>query len=304
VIDFSEIGSGETWEFFTRDFLSELGLSIESSPDRGADLGKDLLVQEEVRGPLVHNSFRWLVSCKHNALSGSAVSEADEPNILERIDSFGADGFLGVYSTVPTANLNARLRSLREQGRVKDYRLFDHKLIENYLIRVGYSHLVMRYLPESYKLLRPLHAIVGDYQPLSCAICEKDLLEGLYSDTYGGVIVFAHSLDASEEGPIDVIDVQWVCKQPCDSILSERLLERRQVTGWEDIGDLVIPAYYLQYWFSTVNSIYRGKRVFTPKAYENLKHFMYCLGQKVFRETTPNEYDRLHTLDTIDFLRM
>lgn len=53
MIDFTEIQSGEVWELFARDFLAELGLAVESPSDRGADQGKDLLVQEDRTGSLV-----------------------------------------------------------------------------------------------------------------------------------------------------------------------------------------------------------------------------------------------------------
>jgi len=162
MIDFTEITDSETWELFARDFLSELGFHIETSPDRGADAGKDILVSEELTGNLNRYRFRWLVSCKHNAASGKAVNENDEQNILERVRAFEADGFVGFYSTVPSAALNTRLRMLRDNGQIRDFRIFDHKLIENHLIRVGYSLLLMRYFPRSYERVRPLHQITSD----------------------------------------------------------------------------------------------------------------------------------------------
>jgi hypothetical protein len=148
MIDFQEIQNGETWELFARDFLTELGFYIESSPDRGSDAGKDLIVSEELKGNLGLCKFRWLVSCKNNAVSGKSVNEEDEKNILERIESFEADGFIGVYSTLPSSALNTRLNKLRDNLKVKDFRIFDYKLIENHLIRVGYSTLLLRYFPQ------------------------------------------------------------------------------------------------------------------------------------------------------------
>lgn len=165
MIDFKEIPNGEIWELFARDFLTQLGFFIESSPDRGSDAGKDIFVSEELTGTLGRYRLRWLVSCKHNAVSGKAVNEADERNILERIESFGAQAFIGFYSTIPSSALNSRLKQLRDGGKIKDYRIFDHKLIESHLIQIGYSMLLMRYLPQSYKTVKPLHLIVSDYVP-------------------------------------------------------------------------------------------------------------------------------------------
>ena len=136
MIDYTEIPyNSDLWELFARDFLQKLGFHIESPPDRGADGGKDMLVTEEIQGPVFKGRFRWLVSCKHYATSGKAVNETDdEPNILERMKSFKAGGFLGFYSTLASAGLNTRLRQLRENENIEQYRVFDHKLIENYLV--------------------------------------------------------------------------------------------------------------------------------------------------------------------------
>src|SRR5689334_6215141 len=99
MIDFKEIPQdGEYWELFARDFLTELGFTIETSPDRGADGGKDFLVLEALKGNLNTYNFRWLVSCKHFANSGKSVQFGDEPDIADRLAAFGADGFLGFYS--------------------------------------------------------------------------------------------------------------------------------------------------------------------------------------------------------------
>jgi hypothetical protein len=129
VIDFKELDSdGEQWGLFARDFLSELGFIIDSPPDRGADLGKDLLVIENLGGLLAKYPFKWLVSCKNYAVSGRSVSEEDEKNILERIKGFHCDGFIGFYSTLPSAGLNSRLMQLKINKEIKDYKIFETDL--------------------------------------------------------------------------------------------------------------------------------------------------------------------------------
>jgi hypothetical protein len=84
LVDFTEIPSDDdSWELFTRDFLVELGFFVESSPDRGQDQGKDLLVTEDLEGRLNKYRLRLPVSCKHFVKSGNAVNERrDELNIL------------------------------------------------------------------------------------------------------------------------------------------------------------------------------------------------------------------------------
>ncbi|KAA6307450.1 hypothetical protein EZS27_040879 [termite gut metagenome] len=171
MIDFKEINKdGETWELFARDFLTEMGFYVESSVDRGPDGKKDLIVSEQLKGNLNNYKFKWLVSCKHfaNRNSVNSVREEDEPNILERVKSFKCDGFIGFYSTVPSSGLNTRLTQLKNNGDIKDCRVFDYKLIENYLITIGYSELLMRYFPSSYKTIKPLHLVFNQYLPLEC----------------------------------------------------------------------------------------------------------------------------------------
>ena len=64
-----------------------------------------MLISEQLKGNLNKYRFQWLVSCKHFAKSGNSVKETDEPNILERLSSFNADGFIGFYSTLPSSGL-------------------------------------------------------------------------------------------------------------------------------------------------------------------------------------------------------
>jgi len=180
---------GELWEQFAEEFLSLAGLLTESPPDRGADGGKDILMIERVSGPMHTKAFRWLVSCKHTAQSGVAISEiTHEKNILERVKAFRADGFLGFYSTIPTAGLNTRLRALTDAGEIKAYKIFSGTLIESELLALGRSWLVMRYFPESYKAVRPLHKLLDEYIELRCDLCGKELLEELYSCDYRSLV--------------------------------------------------------------------------------------------------------------------
>jgi hypothetical protein len=302
MIDFTEVQNGEEWELFARDFLTELGFFIESSPDRGSDAGKDILVSEELSGTLGRYRLRWLVSCKHNAVSGKSVNEEEERNIRERMESFNADGFIGFYSTVPSSGLNSRLRQLREGEKIKDFRIFDHKLIENHLIRVGYSVLLMRYFPQSYKVVKPLHLLTSEYIPLKCKVCQKDLLHALYEEEYQGVIAFVHPLGEEEEiaGPTVIEEIYWACKDDCDLKLQAKLDSQNKYSGWEDITDLSIPAFFMKFVLSTMNATRLGTDKFSDIAYEQLKLFILAMSQKVLRETTPKEKERVGDLISME----
>jgi len=297
MIDFTEISSdGETWELFARDFLEQLGFYIESPPDRGADGGKDMLISEQVAGHLHRYRHRWLVSCKHFAHSGRSVSEnKDEHNILERVKAFGADGFIGFYSTLPSAGLNTRLRQLADQGQVRGFHIFDGGLIENHLITKGFSRLSFRYFPESHKRIRPIHNVIDEYVPLKCDHCGKDLLEALYSGDYFGIV--AQEVNYDDDGISHVLDVYFSCKGECDRILENRVFKRTgHVTAWEDLTDIATPNQFLRLILATINQLADGKHKYSDSALEKHRTLIIALAQKIFREVTEKERARLAEL--------
>ncbi len=300
MIDFKEIpDDGEVWEQFARDFLAETGFQIETPPDRGADGGKDFLVTERLVGKVNTYPFRWLVSCKHFAKSNKSVSEHDEPNIRERLESFRADGFLGFYSTLPSSGFNTRLTALRNENKIRDYRIFDSREIENYLIRIGYSKLMMRYLPESYKRIKPLHLLMGKYEPLHCDVCGKDLLEELYHKNYQAIIVMDQTY-TKDYSKMYVHDFFWVCKGKCDKAISARIRSVPEHSDqWEDISDLDIPLKFLQWLFAHLNTIRSGETVYDDKAFERVKYFIGAMAQRVFREMTELERERFIDLQRL-----
>jgi hypothetical protein len=300
MIDFSEIKTGEEWELFGRDFLMELGLYIESQPDRGADGGKDILASEQLGGKLGQYKHAWLVSCKNNATSGKSVNETDEPNLLERIESFGADGFIGFYSTLASSGLNERLRNLRSNGKIKDYRIFDHKLIENHLISAGYSELLMRYFPENYKTVKPLSMVVREYMPIACKACGKDILKELFTNEASGNIIYAEKSSPSDldfETKTEVVSVFGICKGSCDKQIGNQLYEKhRLMTKWIDLSELVIPLNFLRYVLSLLNRFRVQEKTFSDDAFEELKDIIIAISQKTLRETSAKDIEKVNEL--------
>lgn len=295
MIDFKEINSnGEEWELFCRDFLQHLGFYIESTVDRGPDGKKDLIVSEQLKGNIGNYRFKWLVSCKHfaNRNSSNSVKEEDEPNILERVESFGCDGFIGFYSTIASSGLNTRLDQLKDGGKIKDVRVFDYKLVENYLIRVGYSDLLMRYFPQSYKNIKPLHLVTDEYIPLNCKTCEKDILIEMFNDQYHANFVQVLKYTNGKE---HIYDVYWACKGQCDDLRNYSLPNGFH-TNWQDIGDIIIPTKYIQWILATINQITSGTTIYETKALEKEKEFIIAVSQKVMREMTQEEKDRIKLL--------
>lgn len=301
MIDFKEIPhEGDHWELLARDFLQKMGFHIETPPDRGPDGGKDLLITEEISGTTFKGRLRWLVSCKHFAHSGNSVRENDEQNILERVRSFSAEGFMGFYSTIPSSGLNTRLHQLRNEGQIKEYRIFDHKLIENYLITEGFSELMLRYFPESYKKIKPLHLVVDKYKPLICDHCGKDLLLSLFKEEYKALIAFVKHYDKDKN--IECIeDVYCACKGDCDKALNERAKAQGYITGWRDLSDLVIPMEFLRFVFAIMNRLRDSHDIYADVAYKKLKYIIIALSQKVLRFTTQEERNRVLELLQMPF---
>ena len=296
MIDFKEIAyDSDDWELFARDYLVESGFYLESTPDRGPDGGKDLLVTEEIRGNIGTYKLRWLVSCKHFATSQKAVKEDDEQNPIERMQHFKADGFIGFYSTLPSSGLNSRMYALRSNGAIKDYKFFDHQIIANTLITGGYSHLMMRYFPVSYQSSKPLHLVVADYQPLTCIICGKDLLKELYVNEDCGHLIYVRDIQPPGTA-CPFVKVCVACKKGCDRAVQIQSASQKRITSWKDLSDLVIPPEFMRYMLSTMNRLRAGYDTYTDEAFSQEKDIMICLAQRVLRMTTERERQKFARL--------
>lgn len=301
MIDFSEISDdGENWELFARDFLEQEGYKIISSPDRGPDGGKDLIIKETYKGIDEESEFTWLVSCKHYAKSNKSVQESDEINIQERVNSFNADGFLGFYSTIPSSGLNSRLRNLKDTGNLKKFKIFDKANIESKLLAFGYSKLLIKYLPQQYKILYPPRDILGKYEPLNCAYCGKDLLTTSYEDPRKSIIVFIRNTEDPNKNIFT--DVYWCCKGNCDRQLRKLKEDDNHRTGWDDIDDLMIPIYFLHWLFGVMNLLWNNDDKFTEEALSQIKKFIYILSQRVFRDMNEEERERANRLINLGYL--
>ncbi len=303
MIDYTEIAhDSDLWELFARDLLQELGFHVEVPPDRGADAGRDILVTEEIRGLTYVGRVRWLVSCKHFATSGKSVNEADdERNILERLGSFNAQGFLGFYSTIASAGLNRRLSELVNERKIDAYRVFDGKLIENHLVTAGFSKLMLRYFPESYRKSRPAHRLLGEYQPLPCGNCGKDLLHSLVADNAQPIYARVYRRTASDARR-NIEDIYVACKGECDRELRGRVENGDRLTDWADLSDLTIPIEFLRWVFANMNCIRNGSNVYSDEAYSKLKDLILSMSQLVLRYTSDAERERVRELMNIPVL--
>jgi len=295
LLDFREIVSGEQWELFARDFFVSQKFVIESAPGRGADGGKDLLISEQQTGIIGSNKFTWLVSCKHYAQSEKSVGVSDEANIVERVKQHKADGFLGFYSTLASSSLIDRLKSLGESKDIRDYKIFDSRMIENQFVYDELSKIALRYFPKGYARLKPIQKITDKYIPITCEKCGIDLLQGSVVKQYSGNILFAQEVKQSKK----YLSLHTVCKERCTDRMDETIDRRGLTSSWEDISDLVNPISYLQYVMKSMNMLRDDKTEVSNKFHEENQDLIIALSQRTLREITTEENDRFMDLQAL-----
>ncbi|MGD1832492.1 MAG: restriction endonuclease [Sphaerochaetaceae bacterium] len=310
VLDFKEIpranGSGgdqDTFELFAREYLVSNGFSIESGPERGPDGGRDILAIETRQGKFTQSKFRWLVSCKHFAHSGSSVSETDEQNLHNRMKKFNANGFLAFYSTIISSGLSKFFDTCKNDFEVE---ILDNANIERELLSEQNRELLKRFFPESSKKWLEEHLkptiFLDKYEPLSCEVCGKDLLVKDGQRDPSGIVSIMHStylLEPGQSGEL-IHHVYVACKGECDTIMERSYSNPKTISGWKDIKDLSIPSEYLRWIITILNGLQDGDK-YLNESFSVLKLILIKLGQNTLREPTVTEKDRYEILRSIPF---
>lgn len=300
MIDFTEILDGDAWEAFCRDYLIALGLVVEIPPARGPDGGCDLLVREQLKGALASRPFTWLVSCKHFAVGGKAVGNSDEVNIVDRLKQHRADGFIGFYSTVASASLVTKLKDFRSDGSINAFEIYDRTRIESGFHDVGLSGVLLQHLPISHTSLRPIHPLLGKYEPLPCEICRRDLLKSsLTGDTMGN-IVFATRSDGNNASVVE--SVHLVCKAACDLTLQDTLGRIGLVTAWDDIFDYTNPLIFMRRMTGYINQMRTRPASYSKAAHDRLIDFYITVSQRTLRQSNAEDRQALRNVMEIDEL--
>ena len=304
LLDFKEIpqansadGRQDTFELFAREFFDAVGMKTLDGPDRGADGGRDLIVEEKRSGILGDTVVRWLVSCKHYAHSGKSVGTDNEVNIKDRLVEHGCKGFIGFYSTIISAGLNQKLNGFKDEYEVQVY---DAESIERILLNNPNARkLIERFFPESNKKIAPEKVInlFKRYQPLQCRVCGKDLLQKDIVGQYTGNIVLTEDREYFNENmKTKYTGAFCVCKGHCDHLLSQNANKKGQSTSWEDISDLIIPFQYLKFVMSIMNNLFDGGAVFTEEAFEEIKQILLAIAQVTMRSQTEEDIRRIESL--------
>ncbi len=306
VLDFKEIpeahiasGKQDQFELFARDFLAFVGYEIVSDPDRGADGGVDLIVREKRTGVGGQTTVDWLVSCKHKAHSGSSVKPTDDANIHDRVEANDCNGFIGFYSTLPSAGLGGNLDGLKQKIEVQ---VFDYEKIESMLLHSAKGlKIAERYFPislEKWKTNNPKPAkIFADAPSLQCRVCKKELFE----QDDPGVITLWNKIRKDWDAENKRYEhIFWTCRGHCDSVVSHAVRSNRKdvVDGWEDISDVMMPTIFIKWVMSTFNELRDGVE-YSDEAFDNLKTFMLSIYPYVCRHPTDTEQDRIKSLSMI-----
>ena len=306
LLDFREIpaankcdGTQDTFELFAREFFILIGFKIIEGPDRGPDGGRDLIVKETRKGIMGSTDIKWLVSCKHKAHSDNSVTENDEINIIDRVEAFNCSGFIAFYSTVCSSGLNNRLISYKNKNKC-EIQIFDHESIERVLLDTPNSEMIIsRFFPRSFEKHVKSHIpakIYSKYYPIKCAVCGEDLLQKSTIKNFNGIVVFAKDIEyRKDDSKEKYISVYCVCKGECDYIM-EQSFPDNVMTEWEDISDLTIPIFYLQWVMGFVNGLRDRRITLTDNAFDELKTIILTLAQKVMRNPSVSETERVKSL--------
>lgn len=296
-LDFTEIsaptsGPGrDQFELFAREVLEWLGFKVIVGPDRGPDGGRDLIVEEVRTGIGGETRVRWLVSCKHKAHSGSAVTPDDERNVHDRLRTHNCDGFLAFYSTVPSSGLAATPNALSSRSELL---VLDPERVEKRLLSSATGlELARRFFPQSMARWQTEHPgpakLFKETPRLECLHCRQDVLD----PKRRGIIVAWTTLPKKGERFKEHTErFYWCCKGGCDEALRQRYRRPELVDGWNDIPDLAIPVGYIRWVMAVLNGLHDGSSTYSPEAFENVKTLLLNLFPLVSRNLTADEKRR------------
>ncbi|SDZ16230.1 restriction endonuclease [Tindallia californiensis] len=180
MINFKELPSdGVKFEQLIREILVRSGFEVHWT-GVGPDAGRDLIFIEKVNGKLAPFERKWLVSCKHNAVSGQSVGITDANNIIDDCEAVGAEGFLLACSTQPSSAVVKRFEEIESRGKII-VRYWDSIEIEKRLNTPSTLQLIHLFFPESYKQIG--WKIYNTYSPAFWAANYKDYFVYLSSRT-------------------------------------------------------------------------------------------------------------------------
>lgn len=116
MLDFTELSNdGQDLELLVRELLFSIGYKVYWS-GRGPDGGRDLVCIEETNSIFMQTSKKWLIQCKHKAVSGASVGVADLDDIVTSCAQHECDGYVLITSTQPSSSVVTRLESITQSN--------------------------------------------------------------------------------------------------------------------------------------------------------------------------------------------
>jgi hypothetical protein len=184
MIDFKELPEdGVKFEQLIRELLVLEGFETHWT-GVGQDGGRDLVVTEKLKGELSEYERKWLISCKHTANSGKSLGREQAGNISEDCKAIGAEGYILICSTQPTASLVTRLEEIEKSQNIIT-RFWDSIEIEKKLLKPNTFNLIHTFFPESSKNYQ--WKIYNAFSPAFWAANYKDYffyMSSRHSNTY------------------------------------------------------------------------------------------------------------------------
>lgn len=303
IIDFREIppahGNGDdgltdSFELFAEEFLKNLGFKIIEGPSRGADNGRDLIVEEIIGGILDESEtkIRWMVSCKHKAHSGQAVKPADEPNLIEKLTTHECNGFIAFYSTLASTGLDTLIKGLRNRG----YRtnILNAQNIESILVKNKSGiKIIERFFPDSFRRWRtenPTKAKIfnDDDFPLNCLACGKSLI--INNQIHGNFYTIKKRDDLNS-----IVAFKWSCTGECDKVINppHNFHQLGLIEFFEHIQTKVTPTTFLLFVLDIIREMQNGSGILSKQALEDLQYFLCAIYPYVTRNMTIKENEIL-----------
>ncbi|ASY43878.1 hypothetical protein CJD35_04995 [Sphingobium xenophagum] len=225
------------------------------------------------------------------------MGNADEVNIVDRLEQYKAHGFIGFYSTTASAALMTKLKEFRDNGKVEAFEIYDGSRIENGFHDVGLSGVLLQHLPQSHTTLRPIHPLLGTYQPLPCDVCGKDLLKSSLTEQYSGMITFGSQTEEDHDERV-VERVSFVCKGECGDKMERKNFRLGLTEGWDDITDYCNPLIFIRRVTGYINELRSGSTKYSQAAHDRMIDFYMAMSQRTLRQTSAE--DRQKLLDVME----
>ncbi len=147
MIDFNEISDFEQFEDLCEDLLLAKGLRVRRLGRGPGQLGKDIIAEESYVGTLASPTVKtWLVEAKFTS-SDRAINEHDVMNILDRVISQKATGYLLFTNARLSVNLERTLTDLNSNSEI-DVISWERNTIKKEIL--GYPHVFRKFFPVSY----------------------------------------------------------------------------------------------------------------------------------------------------------